>query len=341
MIIMALIVFSILIIVHEFGHYIVAKKSGVLVEEFSIGMGPKLFGKQKNETMYSIRLFPIGGYCKMLGDDSESNDDRAFNNKSVSKRIAVVLAGAFMNFVLAFLIIFVLKSINGYIPPVVNSLIDGYPAQMAGIKTGDTIKAINGSRIRIYEDLNMIMLQNKDKPVLVTLQRGNETIEYNVAPKLAEDGSQWLLGFKPEGYIKGGVFKTIEQSFWNLIFYIKYTIVSFVQLFTLQVSTDDMAGPIGIINIMGESYQNGLKYSVSVAIQSVAEIAALISANLGVVNLLPLPALDGGRLMFLLIEAIRRKPISAEKEGMVHFVGFVALMILAVFIAYNDILRLF
>ncbi len=339
-IIMALVVFSILVIVHEFGHYIAAKKAGILVEEFAVGMGPKLFGKQVGETLYSIRLFPIGGFCRMLGEDSSSEDERAFNNKHVFKRMIVILAGAFMNFLLAFVIIFILKSMNGYIAPVVGELRPDYPAEQVGLQKGDTIIAINGKKIRIYEDLAMLTDENKNNTAVVTIKRDNELIDYSITPKLSEDGSQWLIGFVPQSAVKGNIFEIVKQSFWNLIFYIKYTILGFVQLFTLQVSTEEMAGPIGIINLMGESYQSGLKHSISLAIQRVAQIAALISANLGVVNLLPLPALDGGRFMFLLIEAIRRKPISAEKEGLVHFIGFVALMILAVFVAYNDVINL-
>lgn len=340
MIIMALLIFSILVIVHEFGHYIVAKKSGVLVEEFAVGMGPKLFGKQIGETLYTLRLFPIGGFCKMLGEDSESNDERAFNNKSIPKRMAVILAGAFMNFLLAFLIVFVLKNISGFRPLIVSDVIPDYPAQMAGIQAGDTIQKINGSKIRIYEDLAIFMGQNKGNPIDITVQRGNEVNEYSIIPKLAEDNTQYLIGFLNSEAIKGNIFENIYQSFWTLVTYIKYTIVGFGQLITGQVSAADMSGPIGIVNVMGESYKTGLQYSVSLAIQRIADIAALISVNLGVINLLPLPALDGGRFAFLCLEAIRRKPVSAEREGMFHFVGFVALMILAVFVAYNDVLKL-
>lgn len=340
MIIMALLVFSILVLVHEFGHYFVAKKSGILVEEFAIGMGPKLFGVKKGETLYSIRILPLGGFCKMLGEDADSNDVRAFGNKTVSKRMLVVLAGAFMNFVLAFIIIFALKSINGYKPPVIESLMEGYPASQAGLQAGDTIKAINGKKVRIYEDLIVIMDANKGNPAVVTVNRGNETLNYEITPKLSEDGSQWLLGFAPKDFIKGNILDTMNQSFWNLIFYIKYTYIGLGQMLTGQVAAEEMTGPIGIVNMMGQSYQEGLQYSIWVAIEAVAKLAAFISANLGVVNLLPLPALDGGRFVFLAIEAIRRKPVSAEKEGMVHFIGFVVLMILAVFVAYNDVINL-
>ncbi len=338
-IIISLLVFSILIVVHEFGHFIVAKKSGVFVEEFAVGMGPKLISKKIGETVYSLRLFPIGGFCRMLGEDADSDDDRAFGNKSVVKRMLIVVAGAFMNFLLALVIIFVLKNINGYIDPTIKTVLDGYPAQEAGLQAGDVIKKINGKKVIIYEDLTMILSQNADKPITVTVERDSQLLNFNIVPKQSEEG-QWLIGFSPVGYVKGNIFETMKQSFGTLWFYIKYTIIGFVQLITGQVATSEMTGAIGIVNIMGETYEAGLKYSVGVAIQSIAEIAALISANLGVVNLLPLPALDGGRFVFLLIEAIRRKPVSAEKEGMVHFIGFVALMILAVFVAYNDVLNL-
>lgn len=340
-IIIAIIVFSILIVVHEFGHFIVAKKSGIMVEEFAVGMGPKLFGKQIGETVYSLRLFPIGGYCKMLGEDDNSSDERAFGNKSVLKRMAVVVAGAFMNFLLAFVIVFVLKSVNGYVPPVVDKVIDNYPAQQAGIQSGDIIKKINDTKIRIYDEISIMMGLNKDKPVKLTVQRGNELLEFDITPKPSEEyNNTWLIGFGRAEPTKGNIIDTAYQSYWTLWMYIKYTVLGFVQLVTGQVSTAELGGPIAITNMMGEAYQVGLKFSFWNAIQRVADLAALISVNLGVVNLLPLPALDGGRFVFLFIEAIRRKPISAEKEGLVHFIGFVALMILAVFVAYNDVIRL-
>lgn len=341
-IIIALIVFSILVIVHEFGHYIVAKKSGVMVEEFAIGMGPKLFGKQIGETLYSVRLFPIGGFCRMLGEDNDSRDERAFGNKSVSKRMAVVVAGAFMNFLLAFLIVFILTSINGYRVPVVNKLIEGYPAKEAGIQEGDIIKKVNDQKIRIYDELSILINMNKEKALTLTVQRGNELLNYDITPKLSDDSNNsWLLGFESKDIVKGNLIDNAYQSYWTLWMYTKYTVLGFVQLITGQVSAAEMSGPVGITDMMGNAYKSGLKFSIWEAIQRVADLAALISVNLGVVNLLPLPALDGGRFVFLLLEAIRRKPVSAEKEGMVHFIGFVALMILAVFVAYNDVIRLF
>lgn len=339
-IIIALIVFSILIVIHEFGHYIAAKKSGVMVEEFAIGMGPKLLGKQIGETLYSIRLFPIGGYCKMLGEDDSCNDEKAFGNKSVYKRMIIVVAGAFMNFLLAFIIVFAIISGNGFRTLEVKELVSLYPAQEAGIQVGDIIKKIDNQKIRIYEDLTMTMLQNKGENIMLTVQRGDELIDFSITPKMSEeDSSRMLIGFTSE-IKKGSVFENMYQSYWTLSMYIKYTIVGFFQLVTGQVSPKDMSGPIGITDTMGNAFREGLKYSVLEAIENIANLAALISVNLGVLNLLPLPALDGGRFVFLLIEAIRRKPISAEKEGMVHFIGFVALMILAVFVAYNDLIRI-
>ncbi|WP_058485190.1 RIP metalloprotease RseP [Defluviitalea phaphyphila] len=340
-ILIALLVFGIIVLIHEFGHYIVAKKSGIKVEEFAIGMGPKLISKQYGETLYSIRIFPIGGFCKMLGEDEGVQDERAFSNKSVLTRIAVIAAGPIMNLLLAFIIILFFVISGGFLTTVVNQVAPNTPAEQADIRIGDKIVAIDGKKINIKEEISYILEKTKDQSIEVTILRDGNKIKKEIKPMLDEETGRWMLGigfeFK-EG--KENILESIAQSFWNVIFLVKLVIVGFFQIITGQVGADKIAGPVGVIEMIGESYEIGLKTSIIMAIQNVMYLAALISANLGVINLLPIPALDGGRLLFLIIEGLRGKPISVEKEGLIHFIGFVLLMVFMVFILYNDLSKL-
>lgn len=350
-IVISLIIFGIIVLIHEFGHFIAARRCGILVEEFAIGMGPKIFSVQGKETLYSIRILPIGGFCKMLGEDNNSSDSRALSNKTILQRFIVISAGAFMNFVLAFVIFLLLTFFNGFVSTTISSLVDNYPASQAGIEVGDKITSINGSKIHIYQDLSFLMSENKGEPIEVKIKRNGETLIKRIVPQKDESG-RWLIGFTPsakygffaepiEGYSKASFLESSGAAFWTMVFSVKSTIIGFVKIFTFSISADQVAGPIGIVQIIGDTYQTGMKENFLIAVENLAMLAAFLSANLGVVNLFPIPALDGGRLMFLILEAIRRKPVSADKEGMVHFVGFVLLMGLMIVIAYNDITRLF
>lgn len=341
-ILIALIVFGAIVLVHEFGHYIVAKKSGVKVEEFAIGMGPKLISKQYGETLYSIRLLPMGGFCKMLGEDSASEDKRSFTNKSVGTRIAVIFAGSFMNLVLAFSIIAWLVGSNGYITTIIDHVLPDTPAANSGFQPGDKIISLDGQKIHIRQEISLILSQTRDNPIEIVASRNGEKITKVITPVIDENTNQGFLGISFEARDQGeaSLFEILGQSFWQVIFLVKQVIIGFIQIVTGQVSRDQIAGPVGVIQIIGESYESGLKTSFYIAIQNVLYFAAIISANLGVMNLLPVPALDGGRLVFLIIEALRGKPIAVEKEGIIHFIGFALLMVLMVFVLYNDVIRI-
>ncbi len=350
-IIIALIIFGIIVWIHEFGHFIVARKCGILVEEFAIGMGPKIFSVKGKETVYSLRLFPIGGFCKMLGEDSGSNDTRALNNKSIFQRLAVMSAGAIMNFILAFVIFLILTFSNGFVDTTIASLVDKYPASLAGLQVGDKITAINGKTIHIYQDLAFFMSENQGKPIDVKVIRDGQALTKQIIPQ-KDDTGRWLIGFSPspqvgffgkpvEGYGKASFLESAGTAYWTMFFSVKSTIIGFVKLFTFHVSSDQVSGPIGIVQIIGDTYKSGIKDSLLAAIENLALLAAFLSANLGVINLFPIPALDGGRILFLIVEAFRGKPVSPDKEGMVHFVGFVILMGFMIFVAYNDIIKLF
>mgnify|MGYP000876639293 CR=1 FL=1 len=338
-ILLAIIVFGIIILIHEFGHYIVAKKNGVKVEEFAIGMGPKLFGKKYKETVYSIRALPLGGFCKMLGEDDASEDERSFTNKSVGVRIAIIAAGPIMNLLLALGITIWFLTVNGYSTTIVREVYPDTPAERADFQSGDKVISIDNQKIHVREEMNFIINETEGRPVEVIILRNGEKIKKTVSPALDPKYNQWLLGFSLEEG-SGNFASTIREGFWQVAFLVKQTVIGFVRIITGQIGKDQVAGPIGVIGIIGEAYETGLKSSFFIAVQYVLYVASLISANLGVMNLLPIPALDGGRLVFLIIEAIRGKPIDVEKEGFIHFAGFVLLMILMVFIVYNDIVRM-
>lgn len=351
-IIIAVLVFCVLVVVHEFGHFIVAKRNGIYVEEFSVGMGMLLFSKQIGETQYSIRALPIGGFCKMMGEDEDSKDKRAFNNKGIFARISVIAAGPFMNFIFAFIIIFFLLCSSSITKPIVSKLIPEYPAESVGMQVGDEVVKVSGHSVFTHEDMQIAMDGNSGEEIEVVVKRDGEKLKFKVNPIRSPETGAWLIGFEQtsksgafakevEGFDKAGIGETLVTSFFTMISYIKSTVIGFVRIFTFNVTPEEMAGPIGIIQIIGESYEIGLKSSVIAAIQNIAYLAALLSANLGALNLFPIPAMDGGRLTFLFLEGLRGKPINPEKEGMIHFVGFVLLMAFMIFVAYNDIAKLF
>lgn len=351
-IIIALLVFSLLVVIHEFGHFIVAKKTGVLVEEFSVGMGPAIVSRQKGETKYSLRAIPMGGYCAMLSEEKKGFEGRTFNDKSILARMAIIFAGPFMNFVLAFLIVFVLLGYSGFVLPKAAALLEGYSAAEAGMEVGDEILSVDGRRVGVYEDLELILAGYDGKgSVPVVVRRDGEKITLNLTPMPAEDGSRYLLGITPEikvgfygesfpGYDRAGVFETIAVAGDTMVYHVKSTAVGLFRIFTFKASPDEMAGPIGIVEIIGDSYEAGMEYSSFMALANVLFLMALLSDNLGIVNLLPIPGLDGGRLLLLVIEALRRKPIPPEKEGVIHFIGFLLVIALMIFILYNDIAKL-
>lgn len=322
--IIAILVFVVIVLIHEFGHFIIAKLSGIRVEEFAIGMGPKIFGSEKGETLYSLRLIPIGGFCKLTGEDEESDDSKAFGKKPVFTRIAVIFFGPLMNFLLAALI-FSLVIIQ---VPVINEVIIDKPAYSAGIQKGDKIVEINGNKIEDWDEVKSLISSNTGEPLKITLQRNNQIREVSVIPVVENEQEGPIVGIKPSLKVSGisftqGLKSTHEISSSMFDFLIK--------LFTGRVSTEEVSGPVGIFVFINEAAKIGFLY--------VLNLTAFLSLNLGIINLLPIPALDGGRLMFLIIELIRRKPIDAEKEGFINFVGFVMLMVLAVIIAYRDLIR--
>lgn len=340
-IIVALIIFSVIIIIHELGHFLLAKYHGVCVQEFSLGLGPTIFGVTKGETKYCINLLPFGGSCMMLGEEEDSDDDRAFNNKSVWQRMSIVLAGPFFNFILAFVLSLFLVGYAGADPAVVGSVGEGSPAQEAGIRPGDKITKVDNSRIYNYREIVYKMMLNKGgKPVRIGYESDGVKKEVTVRPQKTEDGS-YLLGIGGGGREKQNLFGIVKYSLLELRCQVKVVFWSLQYMVSGYFTPDDIAGPVGIVNMIGDTYEAAKPDGMLTVLMSMFNISVMISANLGVMNLLPIPALDGGRFVFFVIEAIRKKRIPAEKEGMIHMAGLILLLGLMVLIMANDIRNIF
>lgn len=340
-------VFGVIVVGHELGHFLLAKANGITVVEFSVGMGPKLLRFKKGGTEYSLRLLPIGGACMFEGEDGLDNDngtpsEGAFPNASVWARISTVFAGPFFNFILAYILAMIVVGYAGSDKPVINGLIDGYPAQEAGMQPGDVITRMNGERIYVAREIWLNTYVGAGETMEVEFLRDGEKHTVTLVPKYDEEEGRYLLGFNGYGeYVdcrNGGIFK---YSYYEVRYSLRATIKSLGMLVQGKASKDDISGPIGVAQVIGEVKEQAEPYGIWMVILNMINIALLLSVNLGVMNLLPLPALDGGRLVFLIIEAIRGKPVPPDKEGMVHFAGFVVLMVLMVFVMFNDISRLF
>ncbi|QGM30666.1 RIP metalloprotease RseP [Bacillus sp. N3536] len=411
-----IIIFGSIVFFHELGHFIFAKKAGIMVREFAIGFGPKIFGMTKGETLYTIRLLPLGGYVRMAGEDldsielqpgyrlgvrlNENNEidqivlnqnkqfpdmlfleversdlmkemyiegydeeerlvryqvarkaviienntetfiapyDRQFGSKTVGQRSMAIFAGPLFNFILAFFIFLALGLLQG-IPtnePIITTVVDNSPAALAGMKDGDLVKEIDGMPITEWEELSLAVRDSANEPMTFVIDRDGTKEELIVTPKevateagkVAQIGVQYKspLEKNPIGAIVFGAEQTYEWT--KRIFTILGTLV------TGSFSIDDLSGPVGIYKATETVAQLG--------VYNLMYWAAILSINLGIMNLLPLPALDGGRLLFFLFEAIRGKPVDKQKEGMVHFVGIMLLMVLMVVVTWNDIQRFF
>lgn len=427
-IIIALIIFGILVLIHEFGHFIVAKKCGVVVNEFSVGMGPRLLSRvAKSGTRYSLKALPLGGSCAMLGEDEDNMEEGSFNSKNVWQRMAIVFAGPFFNFILAFILSIIvigfagidkpfvndvdktsnvyeaglkkgdlITSFNGssvsvgreifleeYVHPLgkekveisfkrngkshtikfkpqetekymlgitrstgagaatVNSVSKGSAFEKAGIKAKDIITKINDSKITDSDSLTKYLEEHPldGSTIKVSIKRGSEKLTREVKPimtKVYGSGFSYNLGRE-----KQGVLETIKFSFIEVKYEIKAVLKSLKMLITGAVSPDEISGPVGIVDAIGDTYKQASKEGAGITLLSLMSLAIMLSANLGVMNLLPIPALDGGRLLLYIVEVIIRRPIPKDKEGMIHIVGFVILMALMLFLTFNDIRKLF
>lgn len=339
-IIIAIILFSVLIIFHELGHFLLAKFNGIRVHEFTLGLGPTIIGKKIGETKYCLKLLPFGGSC-VMGEDEESEEPDAFNNKSVWARISVVAAGPIFNFILAFVFALVIIGFAGYDEPKVQRVTEGFPAEAAGILPGDKIVKLNNDRIRVYREISLYVSMHQGETVDVVYERDGKRSEVTLEPKKDEESGNYYLGFSSNGQrTKGNVLQVVKYSFYEVEYWIETTFKSLGMIFKGQVSADDVSGPVGIVSAIGDTYEQSKQDGAFYVMLNLLNFAILLSANLGVMNLLPIPALDGGRLVFLFIEAVRGKPLNREKEGLVHFIGFAVLILLMVLVLFNDVRKL-
>lgn len=340
-IIIAIVIFSIIILFHELGHFLLAKANGIRVNEFCLGLGPTILGIQKGETKYSLKLLPFGGACMMEGEDEESSDERAFGKKSVWARISVVAAGPIFNFIMAFIGAFILLCNTGYDLPTITGVIEGYPAEAAGIQAGDVIVKMNNSRIHFFKDISAYTQFHPGETVTVTYERDGEQYETEITPQFDEEAGYYMYGFShnAESY-KGNILENLKYSVYEVKYWISVTLNSLKALVTGQVSVNDMSGPVGIVNMIGDGYEQSVSVSYFAAFLQMLYMTIFLSANLGVMNLLPLPALDGGRLLFMIIELIRGKRVDPDKEGIVHFIGMMLLFALMIVVLFNDIRKL-
>lgn len=424
-ILIALLVFSVIVLFHELGHFLLANRNGIAVTEFSLGMGPRLLSTEKGGTRYSLKLFPIGGSCMMVGEDEDDDSEGSFNNASVWARISVVAAGPIFNFILAFVFAMIITSVVGYDPARVLQVTEGSPAAQAGLKEGDIITEFQGRHISIGRDLDSYMTLHglKDEEISLTYERdgkkhdvqfqANSESRYMLGftylsegtPEITQvmlnsamakagvmpgdiirevngtavadsqelqaylqehplDGTEITLGIERDGkvetisaipqmtkHVDSGFIYNIYREKTNFLGVMKYsavevrywvstTVESLMMLIKGQFSVNDLSGPVGIIDVIGDSYEEAKSEGAMMVWMQMLYWAILLSANLGVMNLLPIPALDGGRLVFLLIESVRKKRLNPNVEGMIHFAGFVLLMMLMVFVMFNDFRRL-
>ena len=374
-------IIGLVVFIHEFGHFLLAKKNGVGVIEFSIGMGPRLLSTVHKGTRYSLKWIPFGGSCLMLGDDNgivdpdaEEITDKAHSlaEKNVWARISIIAAGPIFNFLLAFVLAVIVIGFAGSDKPYVQGVIDKYPAQEAGLEKGDLITSVNGSRVHLFREIQIYMAMNPGKSLDVTYVRDNQTHETTLVPKYDEANNTYYMGIYSGARYGLKWYETLQYGLYEVKYNVVTVIKSLGMIFTGDLPMTSFSGPVGIattVNDMVEevltsstiSFTVGIATTVNDMVEEVntsmadesfsdramtmfltlANFVVMISANLGVMNLLPIPALDGGRLLFLLIEAVRGKPVPKEKEAIVHIAGIIFLFIFMIFILFSDIIKIF
>jgi len=379
-----LLIFCIVVISHEMGHFLIAKANGIHVVEFFIGFGPTLIKWNKGGTKYSIKLLPLGGACVFEGEDdpedtlknagkgkpvsenaaygsegSKADSEKtessetvksgqnkkygsSFTEASAWRRLAVIIAGPFFNIVLGFIIAFIMVNLVAIRDPVATEIIPGGAAEEAGLLPGDRIISMNGQRICLYEDIVLFNALSDHKNVLVVYERDGERKSAVLVPKYDEEEGRYLIGIANSSFVELKGLDAFKYTWYEMRYNFKMTYGSLFMLVRGRVKTTDVSGPVGIaVNVVGETYAQTKQYGFSTVFVNMLNIALMLTVNLGVLNLLPIPALDGGRLIFILLEIIRGKPVPRDKEALVHFIGMIFFIILIVLVFFNDIRNIF
>lgn len=334
-ILLAVVLFLLLIVFHEFGHFIVAKKSGIKVNEFAVGMGPLIYSKEKGETKYSFRAIPIGGYCAMEGEEDESNDPRSFDNAPAFKRFLTILAGPVANLIIAVLVFTIVGGISGVVTTKVSDFIEDSPAKIAGIEKGDEISKLNGKEISDFTEISKVVndfYKDKDfeKEINVEVKRDGKDLDFNFKPKV--EAENVYIGIIPARR-SPGFFEAIALGFKETGRNIKMIFTILGRLFTGKLALGALSGPVGVLKELGNQAQSGLA--------NLLYFLAYISVNLAVFNLLPIPALDGSKLLTSAIEMITGKKINKKLEERITMVGFFILLGLILVVSIKDIINLF
>lgn len=351
-IILFILIFGVVVISHEFGHFLLAKANGIHVVEFSVGMGPTIASFHKGDTIYSLKLLPIGGACMFEGEDGlkvENKEDSkgSFLEANIWSRISCVLAGPIFNFLLAFIVALIMVNMviadedTAFRDVRVTEVVENSPAQAAGIQSGDRILSIDGEKTYLYDDIYLYTLTADGSEVSVEYERDGEEYKTVLAPAYDAETGRYLMGLSFGEPAEVAVKDSVRYAWYEMRYSARSVIKSLGMLVRGKVGREDVAGPVGIAAAVGETYESAREYGWDTVVQQMLNFTLLLSVNLGILNLLPLPALDGGRLLFMLIELVRGKPVPADKEGMVHFIGLVFFMILMVFVLFNDLVNIF
>ena len=338
-------VLGIIVFIHELGHFTWAKIFGVYVYEFSVGMGPKLFGFKRKETEYNIRLIPIGGFCSLAGENLDADDkekipkEKRLYSKKWWQRFLILFFGPGNNFILSIILIFSIAAIWGgtTLNPIVDSVIENYPAEKAGISVGDTILAINNHKIATSDDVSLYLAiadTNKAADIKVLKENGTEH-SYSVKPKKVKEKGEthYYFGLSIEHKKTHGILNAGKYAIKKFMSLMKQMALTIKFLFTGDIGLNQLSGPVGIYSVVGQQSKAGLA--------NILFLIAYLSINVGFLNLIPIPAFDGGHIFFILLEVIRRKPIDTDLENKIHTIGLIILMLLMLLVTINDIIKLF
>lgn len=342
------IIFGVIVFSHEFGHFAMARRNGIRVNEFDIGFGPTLLKWQRGGTDFCLKALPLGGACIFDGMDTldpeerEKLDPSAFPNARVGARIATVAAGPIANFLIGYIFAVIIVAFCGTDLPVIGTVMDDSAAQEAGLESGDVIRKINGESIHIYREVSLDSMMSYGHSMTITYERDGELHTTTLTPLYSEEDDRYYIGIMGGGELhRCNALEVFEYGYYEIEYWVRVTFKSLGTIFTGHFSRDDVSGPVGVVQAVNTTYTQASRYGAFTVIMSLLNLTTLLTINLGIINLLPLPALDGGRLVFLIIEAIRGKPVPPQKEGMVHLAGFMALMVLMVLVMFNDISRFF